>query len=79
MKAICRQAADEDDTISNSLREAENASRQVTADALSQLGDSTSQRVHDYDETATVQEGLSPKVEVDEYLVDMPTLEADAA
>eukprot|EP00971_Amphidinium_carterae_P172829 3425918-Amphidinium_carterae.3 len=42
MEAIRKRASDEEDAIAESLREAENASRHITAEALSQLGGLTS-------------------------------------
>eukprot|EP00971_Amphidinium_carterae_P244049 4846060-Amphidinium_carterae.1 len=66
---IRRLAAEEDEAIANTLREAEHAPRHITAEALSQLGDDTVPRDNDLEETAAVAEALSPKHmgDVDEH------------
>eukprot|EP00971_Amphidinium_carterae_P189039 3752752-Amphidinium_carterae.1 len=78
---IRRLAAEEDEAIKNTLREAEHASRNITAEALSHLGDDTVPRDNDLEETATVAEALSPKHmgDVDEHGLDLPALEKHAA
>eukprot|EP00971_Amphidinium_carterae_P079543 1574087-Amphidinium_carterae.1 len=81
MEAIRKRSVEAEKAIDDTLREAENVSRCITAEALSQLGDSTPQRAHDFDETATVKEGLSPKqiVEFDEWNVDTQAREIHEA
>eukprot|EP00971_Amphidinium_carterae_P244077 4846504-Amphidinium_carterae.2 len=81
-KAAIRQCADEEaDAVADSLRDAEHTSRDLTATALSQLGDETPKPSTDPDGAETVIEGGSPKHldEVDELELDLPALQTHAA
>eukprot|EP00971_Amphidinium_carterae_P137765 2730604-Amphidinium_carterae.1 len=80
MEASSRRALQEEQDIAAQVQAAGNATRNITADALSQLGDGTTPRDRDL-ETATVLEGLSPKHidEVDEWQLDVPARERHEA
>eukprot|EP00971_Amphidinium_carterae_P351879 6492318-Amphidinium_carterae.2 len=74
IEASRRRAATEQDAIEETLRQAEHASRQITATALSQLGDDTPQRASDPLEMATVNDALSSRnmEDVDKYGIEKP-------
>eukprot|EP00971_Amphidinium_carterae_P082372 1628600-Amphidinium_carterae.1 len=78
--AIRQRAEDEADAVAKSLRDAEHASRNLTADALSLLEDDTPKPASDPNGAATVIEGSSPKrLDVDEFGLDLPALQTHAA
>eukprot|EP00971_Amphidinium_carterae_P008819 174076-Amphidinium_carterae.1 len=81
MEAKCRRAAAEQAAIEQEVQDAQNASRDITATALSQLGDDTSKPSADPDGAETVIECNSPKHmdEVDDLETDLPALQTHAA
>eukprot|EP00971_Amphidinium_carterae_P162652 3224700-Amphidinium_carterae.1 len=76
------RAIAEQDAIEKAVREAGNATRHITAEALDQLEDDNPKKRSKMDEDVRSEvEGGSPKrlKEVDEFMLDVPALEAHAA
>eukprot|EP00971_Amphidinium_carterae_P198392 3937442-Amphidinium_carterae.2 len=77
-----RRAIAEQEALEQTVREAGNATRHITAEALSQLEDDNPKKRSKMDEEVRSEvEGGSPKrlKEVDEFMLDVPALEAHAA
>eukprot|EP00971_Amphidinium_carterae_P199444 3958193-Amphidinium_carterae.1 len=81
VEANRRRAAAEQAAIEQSLRDAEHATRHITAVALSHLDDGTQKSADDHDGAATVVADGSPRhlEDVDERGEDLPALETHAA